>query len=479
MNKLNIKKQKHTEPEFDELFKMIDDLKDFLNEDPNPKDKIWNENINTILDFQDDDGSFKLFDSYEIPIDAKVDFCYMPTYLCTAILMKACLTHPESFTLKEKAGLLFGLKKSCVKNLTGHGYESLEGQIEALNIFMEAGLNEFMDLYHDFCPEFSEMIENIISKFQNMESEGKYIGPWGESYETDIKSINEYFCQRLVFVYGTLMRGESNHGYLQNSSCLGKATIEGYDMYDVGHYPAIVAGDSLIIGELYQVPKEDMPSIDMLEGEGSLYAKRCETVTDANGKSTIAFVYVYLGDISNLERIPAWNNDYVWYVSYGSNMLQERFMCYIQGGSFEGSRNHPPCDDATPPVAVRTFDIPYDMYFGNISGSWPGSGVSFLDTTRKGNAFGVAYLITKKQFEHVSARENDGRTPTPGYGWYEDIISIGMVDGFEVMTITNNIIRPYNRPIPKYWNTLFRGIKQNWPEISGEEIDDYLNSCIR
>ena len=86
---LELEKQKHNEPRFDELGKMLSDLKDFLNEDANPKDKLWRENLEIILDFQDPDGSFKLFDSYDIPSDARADFCYLPTYICTAILMKA------------------------------------------------------------------------------------------------------------------------------------------------------------------------------------------------------------------------------------------------------------------------------------------------------------------------------------------------------------------------------------------------------
>lgn len=389
MKMIKLNKQKHNEPKFDELSIMLCDLKGFLKEEVDFNDKEWVENLNTIVDFQDDDGSFKLFDSFKIPSDARVDFCYLPTYLCTATLMKAYLTDSSSFTLKEKSALLNGLKMSCAKNLWGHGFEGLKGQIEALNIFMKAGLKEFLDLHHDFCPEFSEMIEEISSQYQDKEFQGKFTGPWGESYETQIKEVNKYFCQRLVFVYGTLMSGEGNHRYLEDSKCLGLATIEGYDMYNVGWYPAIIPGDNLIIGELYQVPIEDIPSIDMLEGEGSLYAKTCETVTDAEGKTTFALVYVYLRDCSNLNRISAWK-EYVWYVSYGSNMLYERFLHYIKGGSFRGSRYRRPCADQSLPLAVKTVEIPYDMYFGNESGSWRGGGVSFLDVTQKGKALGVA-----------------------------------------------------------------------------------------
>ena len=469
-----IKLEKQNEPKFDELSEMLLGMKDFLAEEADFNDKQWIENLNALIDFQDGDGSFKLFDSFNIPSDARVEFCYLPTYLATATLMKAYLTDSESFTIKETSALSNGLKMSTARNLTGHGYEGLKGQIEAVNIFMKAGLNEFLDLHADLCPEFSEMIGEIISGFEDMEAQGKFTGPWGESYEDEIRAINHYFRQRKVFVYGTLMKGETNHGFLRNSTFLAKTAIEGYDMYDCGWYPAIVAGDGLIIGELYSVPLEDIPSIDSLEGEGSLYVKKCERII-LNGDATFAFVYVYLGDCSGFEKIPAWK-EHVWYVSYGSNMLYESFMRYILGGSYGTSAYREPCKDTSLPAAVRTIEIPFDMYFGNLS-SW-GGGVSFLDTTKKGKSLGVAYLITREQFEHVSCEENGGRCPGDGE-WYEDIIDLEAMDGFEVKTITNNDLRPYNEPSQSYLDTLFEGIKENWPEMSENDIWNYLGNCMR
>ena len=469
-----IKLEKQDEPRFDEFSRMLCELEEFLDEEADFTDKEWSENLKTILDYQDEDGSFKLFCSFNIPSDARVDFCYIPTYLATAALMKAYLSEPESFTEKETLALSDGLKMSTARNLRGHGYEGLKGQIEAVNIFMKAGLNEFMDLHHGLCPEFSEMIDKIVSAFADMEAQGKFTGSWGESYEDEIRAINQYFRQRKVFVYGTLMKGETNHDFLQNATFLDKTVIEGYDMYKVGWYPAIIDGEGLAIGEVYSVPVEDMPSIDSLEGEGSLYEKRCVRIT-VNGVPDFAFVYVYLDDCSDLSKIPSWR-EHVWYVSYGSNMLGERFMRYIKGGSYEGSAYREPCKDMSPPAAVRTLEIPFDMYFGNLS-SW-GGGVSFLDTTEKGKSLGVAYLITRQQFEHVSCEENGGRCPGGGE-WYEDIIDLEPIDGIEVKTITNNDLRPYNEPSQRYLDTLFEGIKENWPQMSDNDIWSYLANCMR
>ena len=91
---------------------------------------------------------------------------------------------------------------------------------------------------------------------------------------------------------------------------------------------------------------------------------------------------------------------------------------------------------------------------------------------------GVAYLITEEQFEHVAAEENGGRTPGGG-NWYEDIISLGEMDGYKLVTITNEELRPYNEPCEDYLNTLKRGIRENWSEMSEEDIESYLDSCIR
>ena len=161
-------------------------------------------------------------------------------------------------------------------------------------------------------------------------------------------------------------------------------------------------------------------------------------------------------------------------------MPYDRFICYIEGGQFEGSGSYrKACNDTSEPVDVKSIDIPYDMYFGNYSGSWEGCGVSFLDTSKEGHAYGVAYLITREQFEHVAAEENGGRFPDGEGNSYENIKSLGQMDGYELVTLTNDELRPYNEPCEDYLETLKRGMRENWVEISEKDINNYLDSCIR
>ena len=79
---------------------------------------------------------------------------------------------------------------------------------------------------------------------------------------------------------------------------------------------------------------------------------------------------------------------------------------------------HEPCRDQSEPIDKSNYEIPYDMYYANESGPWGGMGVSFIDTSKPGRALGVAYL-----------------------------------------------------------DTLARGFRENYPEMSDEEIRDYLESC--
>lgn len=472
-----IKLIRQNEPDFKELYRMISEIENFLEEDSDIENAKWMENLNEILNFQDSDGSFKLLSPKRIPSDARVDFCHIPTYICTSILMKAYLTGNSALAGKVEKQLIQALEMSCARNLAGHGYDAFKGQIEALNIFIKGGLREFMDLYPDLNFKFTEMILNIKNQFETLEREEKFTGAWGESYKEEILEMNKYFQTRKVFVYGTLMKDESNHHYLENGTFLQGATLKGYDMYNVGYFPAIVPGSGKAIGELYEVPLSDMSSIDMLEGEGNLYIRKCG-IAEYSGEKTLAYVYEYSQDVFGLEKINSWK-EYVWYVSYGSNMLFERFLCYIRGGNHENTSDREPCRDTSNPVSVKAIEISYDMYFGNYSRSWDGCGVSFLDTTKEGKALGVAYLITKEQFDHVAAQENSGRFPDGTGSWYENIVKLGEMDGFELVTVTNNELRPYNAPCEGYLDTLKRGIRENWPEMSEEDIDDYLDSCIR
>ena len=74
----------------------------------------------------------------------------------------------------------------------------------------------------------------------------------------------------LLFVYGTLKRGCSNHHHLAGQTFVGAArTVPGFRLYDLGGYPGIaaVAEERMgVVGELWSVDPDALARLDAFEG---------------------------------------------------------------------------------------------------------------------------------------------------------------------------------------------------------------------
>lgn len=78
----------------------------------------------------------------------------------------------------------------------------------------------------------------------------------------------------LVFVYGTLLRGEQNHRVLAGATFMySTSTSEGRTLVDLGPYPALLpfdaardAGRAPIPGEVFRVDEDHLARLDAFEG---------------------------------------------------------------------------------------------------------------------------------------------------------------------------------------------------------------------
>lgn len=105
-----------------------------------------------------------------------------------------------------------------------------------------------------------------------------------------------------VFVYGTLLRGERNHGILGTATfvCEGR-TLRGFSLRDLGTYPALVrddAGEGCVHGEVYLIDELTLAALDALEGHPDHYRRTFIMLQD--GMSAQA----YLRDDLAMQRYP-------------------------------------------------------------------------------------------------------------------------------------------------------------------------------
>ena len=169
-------------------------------------------------------------------------------------------------------------------------------------------------------------------------------------------------------------------------------------------------------------------------------------------------------------------SEYVWYASYGSNMYKDRFRYYIKGGLCNyNSKYYPGCKEKSDPIADRTIKISLNLYFGYTSGLWFGGGVAFVspEKDKQEKTLGRMYLIKRNQYEEVWAQEGSSDN------WYGKDISLGTADGYEIRTFTTRRILPANDPSEAYIRVIFAGIKDTYPEMTDDEIYEYITGCIR
>ena len=78
-----------------------------------------------------------------------------------------------------------------------------------------------------------------------------------------------------VFVYGTLMRSESNHALLASEEFVGRAeTHRRYTLVHLGHFPAMLRGGrQRVHGEVYIVSQRTLVALDRLEGHPHFYRR--------------------------------------------------------------------------------------------------------------------------------------------------------------------------------------------------------------
>jgi hypothetical protein len=167
--------------------------------------------------------------------------------------------------------------------------------------------------------------------------------------------------------------------------------------------------------------------------------------------------------------------DYIWYVGYGSNLSEQRFFCYIRGGtpSFGKTRNDGCKSDQRLPAENRSIVIHYPLYFAlpdNLTETrnWGRGGVAFIrhEEEKESKTLCRMWKIKREQYREVRIQE--------GSSWYGKEIELGEEGGLPIYTITNKeILKNILLPSREYIRTIAVGLKETY-NLNEEEIVDYL-----
>ena len=99
----------------------------------------------------------------------------------------------------------------------------------------------------------------------------------------------------MVYVYGTLRKGQGNHHLLDRSKFLGMAkTKKKYALYGSGvPFLSRTGAISHVIGEVYAVDDATLSRLDELEGHPDAYKREQAEVVLEDGTDLIAWIYFH------------------------------------------------------------------------------------------------------------------------------------------------------------------------------------------
>lgn len=107
----------------------------------------------------------------------------------------------------------------------------------------------------------------------------------------------------LIFVYGTLRRGGTNHFRMAGMDFISSATVHGM-LYRVDWYPALILNPDapMVRGEIYQINDTSLPALD--EYEGAQYHRVRTTATDTRGQEHEVWIWEWIDSTETLQPIP-------------------------------------------------------------------------------------------------------------------------------------------------------------------------------
>lgn len=186
--------------------------------------------------------------------------------------------------------------------------------------------------------------------------------------------------------------------------------------------------------------------------------------------------------------------DYVWYAAYGSNINEDRFLCYIKGGKPKGgNKRNPGCSNKSLPLKSKKIVINHQLYFAKKSNTWDNGGVAFIKTkpSKQHKTLGKMYLITREQFEEIVTQENNNKAYKINFkkllsrgsqvinkeAWYGNILHLGYHKNAPIFTFTNKegFTKLINTPSEGYLGTIVNGIYAQH-KLSKTKIANYIKT---
>ena len=187
------------------------------------------------------------------------------------------------------------------------------------------------------------------------------------------------------------------------------------------------------------------------------------------------FIFLYNKSTQGRLECSCWqpkHEEEIWYACYGSNLSEERFRRYVQGGVAPNGKHYYVCNDTTLWKESYWTDYRGRLYFGNESPSWDYGGIAFYDPAGYESVLFRLYRITRNQLHDIMRQEGASAN------WYGHQFLLGMgKDNLPIYTLISNTTRPQKAPSPNYLEVIRTALEKE-AGLKPKEVKRYLDKAL-
>lgn len=249
---------------------------------------LTQEEIELLINYQDEEGSFRLTNYKEYHGDVALDCYWYPSYLITLILVNLDLCGKVKLDeTKMKKALDF-----CASHhFTGHGYDSEETQIKVATFFEKNNIRLYIEKHENITKNMSDLLDYLAFTFKRLIKENRTYDAWG----TNLKPLMDEFldCYDTVYyvAYGSNLNKEQMKKRCPSAEVVGISYINDYKLKYNLYLTIEKSIGSKVPVAIWKISNKDELSLDRYEGYPRIYRKE---YIDVEVNNTVKKCLVYV-----------------------------------------------------------------------------------------------------------------------------------------------------------------------------------------
>lgn len=261
--------------------------------------KLTNEDINLLVNYQDEDGGFKLTNYRSFKGEQALDVYFYPSYIISLILINVSLDN--IYNVNKEI-----IKKSldfCVLNeFVGHGYDSFETQLDTVILFGKYRIKEYINKNNLSNSKINKLFINLLEQYEEMIANNNTIVGWEVDVKDKLIRAIELLDDSIYYLaYGSNLNKKQMKHRCKDSICIGSSILENYKLKFNLYLTIEKEEGSIVPVGIYKISKEDEKALDRYEGYPYIYRKEYINVK-VNNINRKCIVYI-MNDIPSRKDV--------------------------------------------------------------------------------------------------------------------------------------------------------------------------------